>query len=133
MVATEIFDLAWSEPANPAYGRAVGVSTESVFFVLFVGGLAWVPFWIGSNRPIAWGINACYFPGLAALYELSLLIRGAPHPVPIQRIGLSAILSAVVAVWAVIQNVTWTPPGLQHPIWQLASEALGKQIAGSIS
>src|SRR6266516_6925850 len=119
MVATEIFDLARSEPANPPYGRAVGVSTESVLFVLFVGGLAWVPFWLGSNRPIAWGINAVVFPGLAALYELSLLLRGVPHPVPVRRVGPSAILFALVAIWVVVQNATWTPSGWQHPIWQL--------------
>src|SRR6266536_1674738 len=100
MVATEIFDPARSEAANPRYGQAVGVSTESAFFVLFVVGLAWVPFWIGSNRPIAWGINGCFFPGLAALYEFSLLIRGAPHPVPVRHIRLSAVLFAGAAVWA---------------------------------
>src|SRR5262249_1246491 len=106
---------------------------ETVFFGLFVGGVAWTPFWLGSDRPIAWGINACFFSGLAALYELSLLIRGAPHAVPMRRIGLSAILFAAAPVLAVIQNLTWTPLAWQHPIWQLASDALDKQLAGSIS
>jgi O-antigen ligase len=133
MVATESFGLAQREPAKPLYRQAVGVSTESVFFVLFIGGLAWVPFWLGSNRPIAWGINSLFFSGLAALYELSLLTRGRLHPVPIRRIGLSAILFAGVAVWVIVQNLAWTPAEWQHPLWQLASEALGQEIAGSIS
>ena len=88
---------------------------------------------VGSNRLIAWGINAVLFPGLAALYELSLLLRGLPHPVPIRRIGLSAVLFAVVVIWVLVQNATWTPAGWQHPIWQLAADALGQEIAGSIS
>src|SRR6266446_5265143 len=122
-----------SGPANPLRSRAFGITTDGVFFALFVGGLAWVPFWLGSNRPIAWGINAVVFPGLAALYELSLLIRGVPHPVAIRRIGLSVILFAAAAVWILVQNATWTPTVWRHPIWQLASEVLGRPVAGSIS
>ena len=61
------------------------------------------------------------------------LLRGLPHPVPIRRIGLSAVLFAVVVLWVLVQNATWTPAGWQHPIWQLAADALGQEIAGSIS
>ena len=92
-----------------------------------------MPFWFGSDRPIAWGINAVIFPGLAALYELSLVLRGAPHPVAIRRIGVSAVLFALVIIWILVQNVSWTPTEWQHPIWRLASDALGQPIAGSIS
>ena len=59
------------EVANPPRNRAVVINTEWVFFGLLVAGLAWVPFWFGSDGLIAWGINATIFPGLAALYELS--------------------------------------------------------------
>src|SRR5437899_7707427 len=122
-----------SEPANPPRRRGFGITTDGVFLALFVGGLAWVPFWLGSNRPIAWGINAVIFPGLAALYELSLLLRGAPHPVAIQRIRVSVVLFAAAVIWVILQNATWVPAGWQHPIWQLASEVLGRPVAGSIS
>ena len=114
MVATETFEVTRSEAANPPRSRAFDVTTEGIFLALFVCGLAWVPYWFGSNRPIAWGINAVLFPGLAALYELSLLLRGAPHPVPIRRVGPSAVLFALAASWAFVQNITWTPPGWQH-------------------
>ncbi len=92
MVATETFKVTRSEVATRS--RAFGITTEGIFLALFVCGLAWVPYWLGSNRPIAWGINAVVFPGLAALYELSLLLRGVPHPVPVRRVGPSAILFA---------------------------------------
>src|SRR6266567_995010 len=125
MVATETFKVMRSEAANLARSRAFGVTTEGIFLALFVCGLAWVPYWLGSNRPIAWGINAIVFPGLAALYELSLLLRRVPHPVPIRRVGTSAVLFALAASWALVQNAAWVPPVWQHPIWQLASDALG--------
>src|SRR6266536_1524520 len=121
MVATETFKVTRSEATNLPRSRAFGITTEGMFLALFVCGLAWVPYWLGSNRPIAWGINAVLFPGLAALYELSLLLRGVPHPVPIRRVGISAVLFALVATWIVVQNVPRTPSAWQHPIWQLAS------------
>jgi O-antigen ligase len=109
------------------------ITTEWVFFTLLIAGLAWVPFWGGSNALIAWGVNAVIFPGLAASYELSLILRGAQHPVEFRRIRIAAALFAAVTVWALVQNMTWVPGGWQHPIWQLASDLLGRPIAGSIS
>ena len=132
MVATEHFGVT-ADVRDVPHRRAFAVTTEGVFLALFVGGLAWVPFWLGSNRPIAWGVNTVIFPGLAALYELSLLLRGAPHPVAIRRVALPAVLFALVIIWILVQNVSWTPADWQHPIWQLASDALDHQIAGSIS
>jgi hypothetical protein len=113
--------------------RMRAITIEDIAFVLFVGGLAWVPFWLGSNRPIPWGINAVLFSGLAALYELSLLLRGAARPVPLRNLWLSAVLFVLAVTWAFIQNVTWAPAAGQHPIWQLASEVLGHPVPGSIS
>jgi O-antigen ligase len=117
----------------PLRASLSGPIIETVIFVVFIGGVAWVPFWLGSNRAIPWAINAIVFAGLAALYELSLIVRGASHPVAIRSIRVSAILFALAATWALFQNATWSPAAWQHPIWQLASEALGRPIPGSIS
>ena len=57
---------------------------ERALLWAFIAGLAWCPFWFGSNVLLAWGINAVLFPGLVAIYELSLLIRGERHPVAMQ-------------------------------------------------
>ena len=35
---------------------------ELVVFWAFVAGLAWVPYWNGSNDYFSWGINAVLFP-----------------------------------------------------------------------
>ena len=133
MVVIEKLGASQKQSVRRPRTRAIWITTEGVFFVFFVGGLAWVPFWLGSDRLIPWGINAVVFPGLAAFYELSLIIRGAPHPVSIRCIRLSVILFMTAATWALVQNASWTPEAWHHPIWQLAAETLGQQVAGSIS
>jgi O-antigen ligase len=106
---------------------------ERVLLWAFIAGLAWCPFWFGSNVLLAWGINAVLFPGLVAIYELSLLIRGERHPVAIRQVKVPAALFAAVVLWILIQNATWTPDWLHHPIWQMTADALDKPVDGSIS
>jgi O-antigen ligase len=115
---------------RPVWPREI---VDQTLLWLFVAGLAWVPFWYGSNDWIAWGVNALLFPGLAALYELSLLIRRKPHPVGVHSLRLPAVLFAGVVAWIVAQTLTWSWPGIVNPIWGLAAEALGRPVAGSIS
>src|SRR5262245_53019140 len=100
---------------------------------VFIAGLAWCAFWFGSNDLRAWCMNAALFPGLVVIYELSLLIRGERHPVAIKQIKAPAALFAAVVLWILIQNATWTPGWLHHPIWQIAADVLDKPIDGSIS
>jgi hypothetical protein len=133
MAWAETLGVAQNPAASPPRSRAVAITIEWAFFALLVSGLAWVPFWYGSHALIAWGINAIIFPSLAALYELSLILRGVPRPVAIPRIRLAAALFAAAAVWALVQNATWVPAGWHHPIWQIASDLLGRPVAGSIS
>jgi O-antigen ligase len=102
-------------------------------FWAFVAGLAWTPFWIGSNDILAWGINAVLFAGLAIIYEISILGRGEGHPVAIKELGIPAALFAAVVVWIVVQNATWTASSLHHPIWAMTADALARPIEGSIS
>jgi hypothetical protein len=71
--------------------------------------------------------------GLVVIYELWLLIRGARHPVAIRQIKLPAALFAAVVLWILIQNATWTPDWIHHPIWQMSADALGRPVEGSVS
>jgi O-antigen ligase len=104
-----------------------------MFFWMFIAALAWCPFWFGSNERLAWGINAILFPGLALVYELSILSRGARHPISIRTIAVPAALFASVVVWALIQTASWLPPALNHPLWDLASETLDRPLTPSTS
>jgi O-antigen ligase len=106
---------------------------ERVLLWAFIAGLAWCPFWFGGYALFAWGTNAVLFPGLVAIYELSLLIRGARHPVAMRQIRVPAALFAAVVLWILVQNATWTPAWLHHPIWQMSADALDRPVDGSIS
>src|SRR5215813_12836263 len=106
---------------------------ERVLMWAFIAGLAWCPFWLGSNDLLAWGINAVLFPGLVVVYELSLLIRGERHPVSIKQIKAPAALFVTVVLWILVQNAIWTPDWLHHPIWQMTADVLQRPIEGSIS
>jgi O-Antigen ligase len=106
---------------------------ERALLWAFIAGLAWCPFWFGSNTLLAWGTNAILFPGIAVIYELSLLVKGKRHPVGIKQIKAPAALFGAVMLWILIQNATWTPYGLHHPIWQMTADTLERPIDGSIS
>jgi O-antigen ligase len=110
-----------------------GETTERLTFWLFILGLAWVPYWYGSNALVAWSINAVLFPGLAAFYELSLLARGKSHPVAIGNLALPAALFLVSASWAWFQTITWGPSALANSIWGMAAQVLGAPVDQSIT
>ena len=102
-------------------------------FWLFLAALAWTPFWYGSNDLVAWGLNAVLFPGLAALYEISILVPGGSHPIGIRNLAAPAALFAAVVIWIWVQTVGWTFSPPTHPIWTMAAEALGKPLEGRMS
>jgi hypothetical protein len=106
---------------------------DCALFWVFIAGLAWVPYMNGSNGLEAWAINAAFFPGLAIVYEISLLVRGASHQVGLKTIRVSAALFVVVVIWILIQDTTWTPAFVHHPIWGMTANALSRPAEGSIS
>src|SRR5579885_3618467 len=94
-------------PAGGLRARLHAGFVEPVLFGLYLTGLAWLPLWYGSNDPSAWGANAVLFPGLAILYELSLLARGKGHPVGMRELALPASLFAAVVGWlALLRLIT---------------------------
>jgi O-antigen ligase len=132
----ETLDTA-SGRAHSAVGSKMaekhGQKVEQVLFWAFIAGLAWTPFWFGSNDLIAWGINAVLFPGLAVAYEAWILIRGERHPLAIQKLRIPAALFIAVVLWIAFQNATWSPSFLHHPIWEMTADTLDRPVAGSIS
>ena len=110
-----------------------GASIERVVFFGFVLGLAICPFWLGSNRLGPWGINAALFSTLLIAYECSLLASGKPHPFPIQSIKIPAICFALVVAWIVIQMTPYVPRSWTYPIWEISSDAINRDLRGSIS
>jgi len=105
---------------------------QSAFWSLALG-LAWVPFWYGSNDLISWGVNAILFPGLAAIYELLLLARGKRHPVALRSVAPSATLFGLAVVWIGCQTLTWPILPFPNSIWGMAADALPVPVPASIS
>jgi len=116
-----------------ARAQVWGGAAETALFWLLIGGLAWLPFWNGSNELIAWGINATLFGAIAGVFEILLLVRGARHPVGIRNIALPATLFALVVVWIYAQTLTSQYSPLTHPIWKMATDVLERQVDGSIT
>lgn len=106
---------------------------DSLLFAAFVLALAWAPLWLGGNRPLAWGVNAILFPGLALLYELALLLGGRGHPVGVKSIFAPILCFAAVVAWIWFQTSPIAPLAWCHPIWAMASEALSRPLPGSVS
>ena len=110
-----------------------GAKIDQIIFIGFLLGLAMCPFWFGSNRLGAWGVNAVFFAALLIAYEMFLLVNGKPHPFPIDWIKIPAICFALVAAWCVIQMLPYVPKSWTYPIWEITSEAIGQNLPGSIS
>ena len=98
-----------------------------------LAGLAWAPFWLGGDRPLAWGVNGVWFPCLTLVYELSLLWRGRKHPFALKQIIAPAVLFILVVLWIGVQISSLSPTLFTHPIWAMSSDALGTDVRGSIS
>ena len=116
----------------PDAARRTGLVERSIF-CLFVAGLAWVPFWHGSNEAITWGVNAVFFPGLAVLYEAGLVLRGKPHPVGLRYVLLPATLFLLLVLWIALQSTAGLFADAVNPVWEMAGDAVGMSLAGSIS
>jgi len=112
---------------------ALGTRWDEWLFLVFLALLAWVPFWFGSNSPVAWGANAVGFGALALLYELGLLATRRRHPLAARRVWFPVLAFLVVCFWSLLQLAPFLPVGYQHPIWQMAREALGREMQGAIS
>jgi O-antigen ligase len=122
-----------SAEASAAVLKSSDRAADRRIFIALMVGLAVAPFWLGSDRPIAWGFNALYYGALAIAYEGALLIGGREHPVALRRIWFPALAFACVVIWSLLQIAPFMPESWRHPIWRLASDALGEPIAGSIS
>ncbi len=116
-----------------AAGTSADDRVERVVFNLVLVGLAWLPLWFGSARLFPWAVNAIWFASLAIIYELSLLFRGRHHPFAVNLLRVPVVMFVLVVCWIVVQKSTAAPIGLQHPIYAMASDALGVQLDGSIS
>ena len=103
---------------------------KSTFFLLALLVLL-SPIPLASNRDWSWSLLAFLTAALvlawllAALLSRRRLFTGL-HP-------LIPLLFLLALAWAWLQAQPWMPDGWKHPVWELASSALGTPLPGAIS
>ena len=85
-----------------------------LFYLLLVE----APLFLGSNRRIFWGINACLTALCLAAFTASewqnRRISRFDWRLPLVACGVIGL----AMVWMAIQATTWSPEFLHHPIWK---------------
>lgn len=125
--------LSEAHPAKAVAGNRQLAGLERFVFWAAIFGIAFVPFWLGSNRLIAWVINAGYFGALVLILEANWLFGRHPHPVALNRVAFPAVLFVAICLWILLQASTWIPAWLENPIYLYGRETLNIDVPGSIS
>lgn len=89
------------------------------------------PLPLGSNREWSWNLCAL----------VSALLAGAWVGANFWRRGVynrhwhpwSVALFLLACLWTLLQIAPWMPEAWKHPLWDMAGEALGLDLSGSIS
>jgi O-antigen ligase len=89
----------------------------------------WSPLPLGAARPLAWDILALAVAGLLlASLPLAAALNGRERP-----LAGPALLLLIVALFALLQTVSWTPSRWQNPLWDQARASLEEPLLGSIA
>ncbi|WP_108880552.1 O-antigen ligase family protein [Anderseniella sp. Alg231-50] len=106
-------------------------AVASVLIAIVVG---FSSFWLGSNRPLAWSVNAVMVGGLLMFTCLSLQLEARRHPaLMISRLWAAIVMFGLGMCWAVAQIIPLGSATAGHPAWQVAGEALGRDMPSTIS
>ena len=60
-------------------------------------------------------------------------MRGKPHPVGLRHVRLPAALFLLLVLWIGLQGSAGMFPHAANPVWEMAGDAAGARLAGSIS
>ena len=108
------------------------MSAVASVLIAIVVGLS--SFWLGSNRPLAWSMNAVMAGGLLVFTCLSLQLEARHYPaLMFSRLSVPIVMFGLGLSWAGVQILPLGSSTAAHPAWQVAGEALGRDIASTIS
>lgn len=93
--------------------------------------LAPLPF--GGVLMWSWSLMGLLVAAMLAAWGALQWRAGAPPAVPLAQIWPAAALFGLALLWAFLQTQGWMPASWHHPLWRAASDALGRELAGSIS
>ena len=120
------------EPAEAGTGEREVRRSARWPWILLLLLVVLLPLGLGGNRPWAWSVAGLVASALLLAWGALVAVDRAPFAWRPALIG-PAVLFAIVTLWLVVQTWAPVPEGLANPIWQMASEALGRGLPGRIS
>lgn len=112
-------------PPSPARDERTPVIWPALLALL---GL--LPIAFGSNRPWAWSAMGLYVSILLAGWSVSLML-GRTRLVWRNPLFVPLFIGAALLAWIVLTVIPW--PNMATPIWQIASETLGRSLPGRVA
>jgi O-antigen ligase len=100
---------------------------------LLIATLAWAPFPLGGAIAWAAGVQELLIAACWGLWLISRLGSEREGWQGIRVIAVPLSLAVLVLAWACVQIVPGVPAAWIHPVWNMASDALGKPVEGVIS
>lgn len=116
---------------NDPPGGRVGAALEQGAFAGFVLLLAVCPFWFGSNRLVAWGLNAALVGLILLCHEIGLRLQGKPYPLAPSNLIAPAAALAATLLWILAQLLDLGPDPIR--LWETGRSILGRPVAGTLS
>ena len=95
--------------------------------------VCWMPLPFGSVQPWAWSLMALVTGSLLVAWGAEVALRGKRRVHVPRRLKWSFICYLLVTSWALFQISSLAPMAWQHPVWQIAAEALPAPGPGRIA
>jgi O-antigen ligase len=122
-----------SQPFPSAKTDRYAALLESWAFGLLIFTLIWTPFPLGSNRPWSWSLLSLLITLCWLLFTASICLNTDASLGWMRRFRIPFAMALAALCFGFIQVLPWAPSAVAHPIWTMASSALGHQTASSIS
>src|SRR5208282_2957668 len=103
---------------------------EGMIFTGLAAVIALSPMPLGSNRPLAWDVMGLC---VALLLGASLALSRDKGIGFRSYLAAPAALFVIVVCFVIVQASPLTPAAWHNPIWDQASEALGRDVRGAIA
>lgn len=106
---------------------------EHTVFVGLVGTLMIVPLPFGADRPWAWSLLAVLVGALIFLWGIIVSVSRTHQTASLRPIFPALMMFTLVLIWVGIQSWEGTPTAWHNDLWRVAGEALGANLATTIS
>jgi O-antigen ligase len=107
------------------------LTSSSAAFWCFALAVALLPFGLGGNRPLPFGLAQAMLSAAACILVLRKEMLSEIYLFSRLRVALG--LLCAVGVWAFLQTTSLFPAAWDHPLWQEAATILPVKVHGTIA